>query len=153
MSNGCSLCLDGRSCNNWHLYVIELDRKKVFKDEPSFPFVGELPDTKSVYYVGATRHTIECRYTQHVKRKRTNFSCACFSKTPVLRPLKKRGKYTQHHLPGGLRPEMTLHMNPILTLPKETYPGIMDELWTRVDAMEAAYADLLRLEGHAVHQN
>ena len=60
MTKDCSECTETRSCDNYHVYVIEL-KKNVLKLEPSFPFEGELARGKRVYYVPtvATRNTLE----------------------------------------------------------------------------------------------
>ena len=99
MTKDCSECTETRSCDNYHVYVIEL-KKKVLKLEPSFPFEGELARGKRVYYVGMTKHRPFCRYTQHVGKRsksRKNFVCSCFTDEPVLRRRKKAGKYVNEY--------------------------------------------------------
>jgi len=68
MSVGCSECRGTRSCENWHVYAIEL-RYAVLENEPSFPFDGQLGAGCKVFYVGITTHTTECRYNQHVAKR------------------------------------------------------------------------------------
>ena len=156
MSIGCSECRGERSCGNWHVYAIEL-RHVVLENEPSFPFEGQLSSGGKVFYVGVSRHTPECRYKQHVARRnrhRTQFSCSCFTDEPVLRPLKKPGKFVnQYRKKGGLSPYYFAHLNPVSRTDGETRPGMMDDAKQIAELAEATLANELREDGHAVHYN
>ena len=153
MSEGCRLCENGRSCGNFHLYVIELDKEKALHPDVNFPFDGELQHGKSVYYVGMTAHTIECRYKQHVKKTRKNFICTCFTDEPKRRELKKRGEFTEYHLPSGLRPLLTVEHNPVVMVPPKTKRGERKALRAQAVILEEKLAKRLRKDKHAVHQN
>tara|TARA_B100000287_G_C20472542_1_gene717844 strand:+ start:255 stop:725 length:471 start_codon:yes stop_codon:yes gene_type:complete len=153
LSKGCSKCKNGRSCNNYHLYAIELKKKAI--KEPGFPFEGELERGKKVYYVGWTKHTIECRYKQHVRRRSKSskrFNCGCFNEHK-LRDLGKPGKYTNHHKKGGLRPKLTHHRNPAVEVPEKGPKGYLQTYKEMADIAEEKFAEELRSEGHAVHFN
>ncbi len=160
MSEHCPDCTDRKACGNYHVYVIEL-KKNVLKLEPSFPFEGELARGKRVYYVGQTKHSVECRYKQHVaprhKKSRTGFNCNCFTEDIVLMPFRPQnapGEYVnEHHKKGGLRPEWHYDENPAVDNKIETYPGMMEDLRVRAEEEEEDLALDLRAKGHAVHYN
>ena len=156
MSVGCIECHGKRSCGNWHVYAIEL-RHVVLEQEASFPFEGGLGSGGKVFYVGVTKHTPECRYNQHVARRnrsRTQFTCACFTDEPVLRPLKKPGRYVnKYRKSGGLSPFYFAHLNPVSRIDGDTRPGMMDEARRVAERAEVSLAEELRAEGHAVHYN
>ena len=52
-SDYCRDCDGKMSCNNYHVYVIELDRA-VLEEKPDFPYEGNLPNDKKIFYVGIT---------------------------------------------------------------------------------------------------
>ena len=157
MGKHCPDCTETSSCENYHVYVIEL-RKKVLKKEPSFPFEGDLPRGKRVYYVGETSHSPECRYKQHVadreKKSRKGFMCKCFTDEPKFRPFKSAnspGKYVKkYHKKGGLRPELYSDENPA-TRKQGNYSGMMKDLKDKSVEKEEELALKLRSKGHAVH--
>ena len=79
----CPSCGKKKSCGNHHVYVIEL--KEEVLDDPAF-----CPDRPSnagphskCYYVGETKHRVDCRFTQHRAKKRrrkkegATFDCTC----------------------------------------------------------------------------
>ena len=156
MAEGCTVCNGKRSCDNWHVYAIEL-RHTVLENEASFPFEGPLGSGCKVFYVGITRHTPVCRYNQHVakrKRTRTNYTCPCFTDEPELRPLKRPGKFVnRYRMKGGLAPYYFEHHNPIVRTEGETRAGMLVELKAQAQLLETELAEALREEGHAVHYN
>ena len=157
MSSDCPECTETRSCDNYHVYVIEL-KKKVLKLESSFPFEGELARGKRVYYVGMTKHRPFCRYTQHVGKRsksRKNFVCSCFTDEPVLRRRKKAGKYVNEYKKKGLalRPKLYSHLNPTVRTDVVNRKGIAKELEVLAGEEEEKLAKSLRADGHAVHYN
>ena len=157
MSSDCPECTETRSCDNYHVYVIEL-KKKVLKLESSFPFEGELASGKLVYYVGMTKHRPFCRYTQHVGKRsksRKNFVCSCFSDEPVLRRRKKSGKYVNEYKKKGLalRRKLYSHLNPTVRTDVPNRKGIAKKLEVLAGKKERKLAESLRADGHAVHYN
>jgi len=132
MSEHCPDCADGKACGNFHVYVIEL-RRSVLGHESNFPFEGDLDEGKNVYYVGQTKHSVECRYKQHVAPRhnlsRTGFCCNCFTEDAILRPFTNfnaPGKYVNiYHKKGGLRPECHYDENPAVNTKIKTYPGMI----------------------------
>ena len=157
MSSDCPECTETRSCDNYHVYVIEL-KKKVLKLESSFPFEGELARGKRVYYVGMTKHRPFCRYTQHVGKRsksRKNFVCTCFTDEPVLRRRKKAGNYVNEYKKKGLalRPKLYSHLNPTVRTDVVNRKGIAKELEVLAGEEEEKLAKSLRGDGHAVHYN
>ena len=79
----CPSCGKKKSCGNHHVYVIEL--KEEVLEDPTF-----CPDRPSnagphskCYYVGETKHRVDCRFTQHRAKKRrrkkegATFDCTC----------------------------------------------------------------------------
>ena len=157
MSKHCLDCTETSFCGNYHVYVIEL-KKKVLEKEPGFPFEGELPRDKRVYYVGETSHSPECRYKQHVadreKKSRKGFMCNCFTDEPKFRPFKSAngpGKYVfEYHKKGCLRPELYRDENPV-TKNEGNYPGMMKNLKDKSVKKEEELALKLQSMGHAVH--
>jgi len=150
MSQGCKLCDGKRSCRNWHLYAIELDVNKCLDDNSFRRKYGE--NAVKVYYVGKTTHTIECRYNEHSGRKKGKFSCICFSEEPVLRKKKKRARFVQHHLSGGLRPKITVDANPVVMIQTELTKEERSDRSNEADSFESALANRLsELEGHYAH--
>ena len=156
MSSDCPECTETRSCDNYHVYVIEL-KKKALKLEPSFPFEGELASGKRVYYVGMTKHRPYCRYTQHVGKRsksRKNFVCSCFTDEPVLRRREKPGKYVEYKKKGlALRPKLYSHLNPTVRTDVPNRKGIAKKLEILAGEEEGKLAESLRTDGHAVHYN
>ena len=157
MTEDCSECTETRSCDNYHVYVIEL-KKKVLKLEPSFPFEGELARGKRVYYVGMTKHRPYCRYTQHVGKRtksRKNFDCTCFTDEVVRRQKKRPGKFVNKYNKKGmsLRPKLYSHLNPTVRTDVPKRKGIAKELEVRAKEAEEELAENLRADGHAVHYN
>jgi hypothetical protein len=150
MSTGCSQCDDKRSCGNWHLYAIELDVDKCLNNNLFKRKYGE--DAVKAYYVGKTTHTIECRYNEHSGRKKGKFSCPCFTDEPVLRNKKKQVRFVKHHLPGGLRPEITVDANPVVLLPSKLFKEERLKRSAEADVLEGALAEALsNREGHYAH--
>ena len=137
LSTGCDACNGSRSCGNHHLYVIELDTDKCLGDASFTKLFGV--DVERAYYVGRTKHTIECRYNQHSGRKKGNFSCSCFTDEPVIREKHKRVKFIQHHLKGGLRPNLSHHFNPAVLITDDMQK---EELNLAKDAANRAEAKL-----------
>ena len=160
MTKDCSECTETSPCNNYHVYVIEL-KKKVLDKEPSFPFEGDLPRGKRVYYVGQTSHSVKCRYKQHVaprkKKSRKGFLCNCFTDEPELKPFRPQnapGKFVnEYHKRGGLRPKLYHDKNPAVRKPEENYRGMMKEISEKIEQAEEDLALELRSRGHAVHYN
>lgn len=156
MSEHCTECTGTESCKHHHVYVIELNRSAL--EEPGFPFKGDLRKGMSVYYVGQTTHRVECRYKQHVKRKSAKrFMCPCFSENPVPReykPSNSPGKYVNdHHVNGGLRPELYATENPVVRRDSVKGSGSAKALLILAEGKEKSRALELILEGHAVHYN
>ena len=141
MSRGCKLCNGKTSCGNWHLYAIELDAEKCRSDKSFVRKYGD--DAIKAYYVGKTTHTIECRYNEHSGRKKGKFSCHCFTDEPKLRQKKKRARFVEHHLPGGLRPELTVELNPVIILEPNMKKEVREEKATEADRFEGELADQL----------
>ena len=79
-----------------YVYVIEL-KKTVWIKEASFqkknPHLSKQYDGKC-YYVGQTSHLPECRYKQHVSKRRdtpgNKFICCCFTEKPTKRAFNKK---------------------------------------------------------------
>lgn len=150
MSKGCNECQGNRSCNNHHLYVIELDVEECLQDDSFKKLFGV--DVQEAYYVGRTRHTIECRYNQHTGRKKGKFSCSCFTDEPVLREKHKRVKFIQHHVKGGLRPGLSCDLNPAVFVTNEMHEHELNEAKDAADTAEANLAASLNLrEGVAAY--
>ena len=147
----CKKCSNNQICGNWHVYVIEykksvLDEKK-FKDRNVHLHD---PHEHKCFYVGITKdHSPECRYKQHVskrrKRRKANFICRCNGKdikTPFT-PYNGAGKFlTEHHKPRGLRPKMYREYNPLKVSTRE-----------EAEAIEKKLANDLTNDGHAVWFN
>ena len=160
MSIGCPECKDGKSCGNWHVYAIEL-RPSVLEKESGFPFEGDLGPGCKIFYVGITTHTVECRYKQHVAKRnryRKNFTCQCFTDEPVLRKLKKPGRFVnKYRKRPGLNPWYFQHLNPVVRVVEASVQDMTNAsrqiLREQAEEAEASLAEELRAEGHAVHYN
>ncbi len=69
--------------------------------------------------------------------------------------VEKKGaaKFTKHHLPGGLRPELTSSLNPVVIYPEKYSLEEKKEMDDEGTNLERYFADDLRKRGHIVHQN
>ena len=69
--------------------------------------------------------------------------------------MEKKGaaKFTKHHLPGGLRPELTSSLNPVVIYPEKYSLEEKKEMDDEGTNLERYFADDLRKRGHIVHQN
>jgi hypothetical protein len=74
----CESCEEGKGCENYHAYIIEL-RRDVLDEKGDFPYEGELPEDKRVFYVGETTHSVECRYFEHTAKRPSDnhHDCTC----------------------------------------------------------------------------
>jgi hypothetical protein len=138
-----------KSSSKYYVYVIEL-KKTVWIKEASFqkknPHLTKQYDGKC-YYVGQTSHLPECRYKQHVSRRRdtpgNKFICGCFTEKPIKREFTKKnrpGRYVaKYHKKGGLRPTLFNKLNPAAN----TKEG--------AELAEKKLAQKLRVQGFAVH--
>ena len=74
----CESCDEGKGCENYHAYIIEL-RRDFLDEEDDFPYEGDLPDDKRVFYVGETTHSVECRYVEHTTERPSDnhHYCTC----------------------------------------------------------------------------
>tara|TARA_B100000575_G_C23127912_1_gene653761 strand:+ start:377 stop:796 length:420 start_codon:yes stop_codon:yes gene_type:complete len=137
-------------CGGHHVYVIELadeviERNKFLKENPHYDNAKRM----ACFYVGSTRHTVRCRYNQHVQfgdPDMEGFDCACFSE-PTFRYFRGRhpkGKTRGNRFVGQyhkyLRGRMFKHENPFET--KEA-----------AEQREEALAQELRAKGYGVWQN
>ena len=132
-----------------YLYVIEL-KKTILIKEPSFRKKNSHLKREyngKCYYVGQTSHLPECRYKQHVSKRRdtpgSNFTCACFTEKPTKREFKssnRPGRFVpEYHKKGGLRPDLFNKLNPAADT-KE-----------KAELAEKKLAQHLRDQGFAVH--
>ena len=147
----CRECEGDRSCNNYHVYLIELDRS-VIEKKPDFPFQGKLPDDKKVFYVGITKHKPECRYIQHTAKRPENkhYLCNCFTDTPVSRKFPKKVKYVHGF---NLNLEKLAEENPIVRTDGPTFPGSATKAEEIAKKYEKERGQRLRKEGFAVYWN
>jgi len=149
MKEHCSKCGTKKSCGLHHVYVIELDNKVLREDHRFAPEFTDRSNTAvRCYYIGQTSHRPECRYKQHVAKRtrpRKHFTCSCKTGKSVLTPFSAYNKgnmaTNRYHLPGGLRPELFTHLNPVR--------GGRDA----AEKAERTLAMALREEGYAVHFN
>ena len=109
-----------RTCS---VYAIEL-KKTVWLQEAGFRKKNpHLPKeyNGSCYYIGQSRHLPECRYKQHVSKRRNTpgaqFMCGCFTEQPIkraYRPSNSPGRYvSKYHMSGGLRSALFEALNPV----------------------------------------
>nr|AIE90262.1 hypothetical protein [uncultured marine group II/III euryarchaeote AD1000_01_G07]AIF05584.1 hypothetical protein [uncultured marine group II/III euryarchaeote KM3_185_F04] len=84
----CSACGSKKKCGKHHVYVIEL-RPEVLGNSGFCPVRPENAGSHSkCYYVGETKHRVDCRFTQHRARKRrrkkmgATFDCSCDTGKP-----------------------------------------------------------------------
>jgi hypothetical protein len=146
----CEKCEPDKSCGLRHVYVIELEkealdmRRKYCRDL----CVARRDEIRKgegrCFYVGQTKCSPYCRYTQHVGRGR-NFECRCETGEPKRLP---RGGYRRgnaavkkYHKPDGLRPALFADLNPIRGGQGKALEA------------EKKLAEELRAQGHAVHYN
>jgi hypothetical protein len=70
----------------------------------------------------------------------------------VLRNKKKQVRFVKHHLPGGLRPEITVNANPVVLLPSKLFKEERLKRSAEADLLEGALAkELSNPEGHYAH--
>ena len=150
-SDYCKDCDEKMSCNNYHVYIIELDRI-VLEEKPSFPYKGILPDDKKVFYVGITKHTPECRYFQHTADRPDNnkYLCNCFTELPKPRKFPKKVKYVHGY---DLDLTRISPINPIVRTDGPTFSGSATEQENKAKEEEREMGEKLRLLGHAVYWN
>ena len=91
MDTLCTMCTVDEPCGGHHVYVIKLDDAVLV----SAKFRSQNPDYqpgKDCFYVGSTRHTVRCRFNQHVEygRGSATFECRCFEGS------QQRGFYGRH---------------------------------------------------------
>jgi len=165
----CRNCKKDRACDNYHAYIIELDRS-VLDETSGFDYDGDLPPDKKVFYVGETNHSIECRYHQHTAPRPNDnqYNCTCnlgvnpTNKT-VRRKFPRRVKYVNGKggrrlfakglfAPSsfGLGPE---YDNPTVMKTTGAYPGSAKKDKTRSQEIEREIRDKLRSMGHAAYCN
>ena len=147
----CKKCSANQICGKWHVYVIEYKKdvlnESKFKDRN--PHVS-YPYKNKCYYVGITKdHSPECRYKQHVrkrrKKKKSHIICRCKGNDIKLEltPYNGSGKFVQkYHKPNGLRSEKYRRYNPLKASTRE-----------EAEAIEKELADDLMNDGHAVWFN
>ena len=144
----CADCGPDANCPGHHIYVIELDLAVLENTQ----FMEQNPDYmpgKSCFYVGATGHTVRCRFNQHQlfgDPEALGFECSCFGDTTTryFRGRHEEGKTKGNKFVGTygkyLRGRQFKHENPFET---------KDDAEER----EKALAEELRLKGHGVWQN
>lgn len=79
----CPNCGKKKSCGNHHVYAIEL--KKDVLDDPTFcpTRPNNAGPLSRCFYVGETKHRVDCRFNQHRAKKRrrkkegATFDCTC----------------------------------------------------------------------------
>ena len=150
-SDYCRDCDGKMSCNNYHVYVIELDRA-VLEEKPDFPYEGNLPNDKKIFYVGITKHRPECRYLQHTAERPENneYLCNCFSESPTSRKFPKKVKYVHGF---DLNLARISPINPIVRTDGPTFPGSAIEQENEAKNKEMEMGEKLRKLGHAVYWN
>lgn len=138
-----------KSSRKYFVYAIEL-KKTVWIKEASFrkknPHLTNQYDGKC-YYVGQSSHLPECRYKQHVSKRRdtpgNKFICGCFTEKPIKREFNKKnrpGRYVaKYHKKSGLRPIFYNKLNPVADTKKAA------------ELAEQSLAQQLRDQGFAVH--
>ena len=149
-NSDCSKC--GKyKCKDGHVYVIELNEDSALKDDdfaPSFNRDDFKQGITKCFYVGQSGpHTPQCRYNQHVakrKKPRTGFMCKC-NKETVKVPFDAYNRGSKivrdHYKKGGLRPKIYKDYNPV--------KGNKEKR----ENVEKKLAESLRKQGHAVHFN
>ena len=147
-SQCCNKCGSKKSCS-WkglrHVYVIELTRDVLKSKDYCREDRGRVTDDTRFFYVGQTKHRVECRFRQHRRKKAgmaRGFKCTCENGTPQARSFNyaQGNKFVRRYAlkPGALRPELFFHYNPI--------QGRKAAL-----AMEQKVSEELRSLGHLVH--
>ena len=138
-----------KKSNKYCVYAIEL-KKTVWANEVGFrkknPHLTEEYNEKC-YYVGQTSHLPECRYKQHVSKRRdtpgNKFICGCFTEKPIKREFTKKnrpGRFVRdYHMNGGLRPILYRMLNPV------------GSTKAAAELAEKSLAKQLRDQGFAVH--
>ena len=138
-----------KKSNEYSVYVIEL-KKTIWIKEAGFrkknPHLTKEYNGKC-YYVGQTSHQPECRYKQHVSKRRDTpgsmFICGCFTEKPRKREFTSKNKpgrfVKEYHMKGGLRPIIYAQLNPV---------GETKEV---AEIAEKSLAQQLRNQGFAVH--
>ena len=147
----CTECGGNSSCNNYHLYMIELDRI-VLEKKTDFPYDGVLPNDKKVYYVGITKHKPECRYVQHTADRPDNkeYLCSCFGDKSVSRKFPKKVKYVHGY---NLNLVKLAKMNPIVRTDGPTFHGSATKADEEAKKYEKEIGEILRKAGFAVYWN
>ena len=135
-------------CDDGHVYVIELKESALEKPRfaPDFDRDNFKSGITKCFYVGQSGpHTPQCRYNQHVakrKKPRTGFICKCNKKAVkvLFKPYNSGGRYVlKYYKKGGLRPKIYRDYNPV--------KGDEDKR----KEVEKELAESLRRQGHAVH--
>ena len=166
----CNSCEDDATCPNFHAYIIELDRSVL--DETNFPYEGELPLDKKVFYVGQTNHSVECRYFQHTAHRSEDnqYDCTCnLGVNPnnkiVRRSFPKRVTYVNRKRDNMLFAKELFapnlfnlnYNNPtVIKAPPGsdlTYIGSAKDESKKSEEIETAIGEQLRSMGHAVYWN
>ncbi len=147
----CKECGENNSCNNYHIYMIELDRI-VLEKKTDFPYDGELPNDKKVFYVGITKHKPECRYIQHTAKRPESkeYHCNCFTDTSVSRKFPKKVKYVHGF---NLNLVKLASTNPIVRTDGPTFPGSATKAENEAKKFEKDLGESLRKVGYAVYWN
>ena len=138
-----------KKSNEYYVYAIEL-KKTIWIKEAGFrkknPHLTKEYNGKC-YYVGQTSHQPECRYIQHVSKRRdmpgNKFNCGCFTENPIKREFSRKnrpGRFVkEYHIKGGLRPFIYARLNPV------------GETKEAAEIAEKSLAQQLRDQGLAVH--
>ena len=147
----CKECGESRSCNNYHVYLIELNRI-VLEKKTDFPYTGVLPNDKKVFYVGITKHKPECRYVQHTADRPDNkeYQCSCFTDTSVSRKFPKKVKFVHGY---NLKLVKLADVNPIVRTDGPTFPGSATKADKEAKKYEKDLGESLRKAGFAVYWN
>jgi len=150
-TESCKECEGNMSCNNYHIYLIELNRI-VLEEKSNFPYDGELPSDKKVFYVGITKHTPECRYIQHtaVRPDNNHYLCNCFTDMSTSRKFPKKVKYVHGYNVNLVR---LTSLNPIVRTDATTFPGSATKAEEEAKKIENDRGERLREAGFAVYWN
>ena len=143
----CSECTTETACGKSHIYVVELDStvvtsSKFMKQNPNYV------EGKECFYVGATGHSVRCRFNQHQRfgTDETSFECSCFEQTTTryFRGRHEKGKTRGNTFVGQhgryLRGKMFKKENPF-------------DSKQEAEAREATLAQELRAKGFGIWQN
>ena len=127
------------------MYVIELTRDVLEAQDYCEEDRGRVTDETRFFYVGQTKHRVECRFSQHRRKKagkKKGYECSCENGSKRRRSFKyaRGNRFVRKYAlkPGPVRPEFFFHYNPI--------SGLKAAL-----AMEQKVSEELRSLGHLVH--